>query len=178
MAHSASDVFKAETVYDIVTNLDRVDKLRHADQTSLMRVCMVDVDQKLRYEMACVLLAREAYTLSHIDNKGRTALMHACREGHYDIVELFVKWAPAFVDVVDCYGKTALIYICQRHDAPAKTVEVLLRCSRIPDHEDIYGNTALYYATCQLGRPDAPIVKLILGALGSDAEQYEYHTEV
>ncbi len=108
-------------------------------------------------------LLRHKAPVDSTDALGRSALLHAAREGHAGIVRVLLD-AGADPELADRYGTTPLMEAAR---AGATTVVELL-AERHPDVHaaDSHGRTALLLA-CQSPRADAGCVRALL-ALGAD----------
>jgi len=125
---------------------------------SLVPVCLVwvattgfqDVDPSLRgralageVEAVRALLAESAPDLDAADERGQTALMHAVRGGHDEIVEMLLE-AGASPSQTSQSGETAL-HLAARYGRTA-SAELLLRAGADLELQDSAGHTPLYRA--------------------------------
>jgi ankyrin repeat protein len=109
-----------------------------------------------------ILLRHKAH-VDAVDSLGRSALMHAAREGHVAIARVLLE-AGADAALADRHGSTPLMEAAR---AGATAIVVLL-AERHPDAHavDQHGRTALVLA-CQSPRANADCIRALL-ALGAD----------
>ena len=60
--------------------------------------------------IASALLLDDELDVNARDNSGKTALIHACQNGNYDMALLLLIYEGVALDVVDEDGSTALMY--------------------------------------------------------------------
>ena len=76
-------------------------------------------------------------------DRGKTALVCACDNGHAEIVRVLLE-ARASVDLHNCHGETALIFAC--YNGHAEIARMLLEAGANKDWQSRLGCTALMCA--------------------------------
>ncbi len=109
------------------------------------------------------ILLRHRARVDAADALGRTALMHAAREGHVQIVATLIE-AGANVNASDHYGTTALMEAARA--GTAATLRLLAEAQPDVRATDKHGRDALTLA-CQSPRANPDCVRTLL-ALGAD----------
>ncbi|KAJ8384075.1 hypothetical protein AAFF_G00212070 [Aldrovandia affinis] len=114
---------------------------RHSSRRSSCRTA------RARFTSPLLLLRRGAH-VNRRDERGRTALSHACESGHLDAVRALVR-NSADPDVVDVWGNSALMYACVA--GHASVVDFLVRAfKRLGglqiDRQNKVGNSAVEVA--------------------------------
>jgi len=109
-------------------------------------------------EVVATLIGMEG-DINSRDDRGSTPLVWAARNGHEEVVEMFLRRQEVQPDQSDLSGLTPLLYAIQcRHE---RVVEILLKQIIVdPDRPDRRGETPLSYAT-QDGLDG--VVKVLLG---------------
>uniref|UniRef100_A0A668V2C0 Uncharacterized protein n=1 Tax=Oreochromis aureus TaxID=47969 RepID=A0A668V2C0_OREAU len=128
-AISKDKVHLARFVLDALDG-EIVDSKTEGAQTPLISSVLLP-DAQARCKFAELLLHRGA-SVNCRDGNGRTALSHACEQGHLDAVKILVR-NSADPEIVDSWGNTALMYAAvagHAHPQPA----VALPQTWIPQH--------------------------------------------
>uniref|UniRef100_A0A3Q4N5L5 Uncharacterized protein n=1 Tax=Neolamprologus brichardi TaxID=32507 RepID=A0A3Q4N5L5_NEOBR len=105
-AISKDKVHLARFVLDALDG-EIVDSKTEGAQTPLISSVLLP-DAQARCKFAELLLHRGA-SVNCRDGNGRTALSHACEQGHLDAVKILVR-NSADPEIVDSWGNTALMY--------------------------------------------------------------------
>lgn len=140
-AISKDKVHLARFVLDALDG-EIVDSKEEGAQTPLISSVLLP-DAQARCKFAELLLHRGA-SVNCRDGNGRTALSHACEQGHLDAVKILVR-NSADPEIVDSWGNTALMYAAVA--GHAHVVEFLVRAfKRLGlqiDRQNKVGNSAI-----------------------------------
>lgn len=92
-----------------------------------------------------LILNNNIYNLDSADNKGKTALFHACEFGNLNSVKLLIK-SGSDINKRDIFGKTILMYAVESENL--ELIKYLIEDIEVDINEkDDWGQNAIFFAT-------------------------------
>jgi len=111
-------------------------------QTPLFEACAIkDQDKALRLVQ---FLLSQGVNPAQSDDLNQLPLYYAVREGHTQIIDIFVHENKINVNHLDTYQQTPIFYSVR--DGKMETTQQLLNAGANPDVVDTNGQTPIYYA--------------------------------
>ena len=153
-----------------------IDSMAEGAGTPLITAALLP-DAQARSKFLTLLLERGA-SVNRQDERGRTALSHACEHGHLDAVKVLVQ-NNADPELVDSWGNTALMYASVAGHSPVVDflVRAFKRLGLVIDRQNNVGNSAVEVAK-YLGHQDCLFALTSKAKKGHDNDRREADSNV